>query len=66
MTINACAALVERGDPDRFARAMSRTPMGKFGQPQDIGWTAVFLASEAACYVTGVSLPVDGGNSIGF
>lgn len=54
------------GDPDRFARAMRRTPMGKFGQPQDIGWAAVFLASEAAGYVTGVSLPVDGGNSIGF
>lgn len=54
------------GDPDRFARAMRRTPMGKFGQPQDIGWAAVFLASEAASYITGVSLPVDGGNAIGF
>ena len=54
------------GDPDRFARAMRRTPMGKFGQPEDIGWAAVFLASEAARYITGVSLPVDGGNSIGF
>ena len=54
------------GDPDRFARAMRRTPMGKFGQPADIGWAAVFLASDAANYITGVSLPVDGGNSIGF
>lgn len=54
------------GDPDRFARAMRRTPMGTFGQPQDIGWAAVFLASEAARYITGASLPVDGGNSIGF
>ncbi|GAB3994271.1 SDR family NAD(P)-dependent oxidoreductase [Spirosoma daeguense] len=54
------------GDPDRFARAMRRTPMGAFGKPSDIGWAAVFLASEAARYVTGVSLPVDGGNSIGF
>lgn len=54
------------GDPDRFARAMRRTPMGKFGLPEDIGWAAVYLASEAAKYVTGVSLPVDGGNSIGF
>ena len=54
------------GDPDRFARAMRRTPMGKFGQPDDIGWAAVFLASEAAKYITGASLPVDGGNSIGF
>ena len=45
---------------------MRRTPMGKFGKPSDIGHAAVFLASEAARYVTGVSLPVDGGNSIGF
>lgn len=53
-------------DPDRRARALRRTPMGKFGQPSDIGHAAVFLASEAARYVTGVSLPVDGGNAIGF
>ncbi|UHG91905.1 SDR family NAD(P)-dependent oxidoreductase [Spirosoma oryzicola] len=54
------------GDPDRFARAMRRTPMGTFGKPDDIGWAAVFLASEGAKYITGASLPVDGGNSIGF
>lgn len=53
-------------DPDRMNKALDRTPMGYFGQPEDIGWAAVFLASEAARYVTGVSLPVDGGNSIGF
>lgn len=54
------------GDPSRFARVISRTPMQKFGRPQDIGWAAVFLASEASRYVTGISLPIDGGNSIGF
>jgi NAD(P)-dependent dehydrogenase (short-subunit alcohol dehydrogenase family) len=53
-------------DPDRMNRALNRTPMGKFGKPSDIGWAAVFLASDAAKYITGVSLPVDGGNSIGF
>jgi NAD(P)-dependent dehydrogenase (short-subunit alcohol dehydrogenase family) len=53
-------------DPDRMNRALRRTPMGKFGKPSDIGWAAVFLASEAAQYITGVSLPVDGGKSIGF
>ncbi|GAB2461340.1 3-oxoacyl-ACP reductase [Hymenobacter qilianensis] len=53
-------------DPDRRDRAMRRTPMGKFGQPSDIGHAAVFMASEAARYITGASLPVDGGNSIGF
>ena len=53
-------------DPERLDRAMRRTPMGRFGQAEDIGNAAVFLASEAARYITGASLPVDGGNSIGF
>ncbi|MVN76721.1 glucose 1-dehydrogenase [Hymenobacter sp. HMF4947] len=53
-------------DPDRRDRAMRRTPMGTFGRPEDIGHAAVFLASDGARYITGVSLPVDGGNSIGF
>jgi gluconate 5-dehydrogenase len=54
------------GDPSRRDKAMDRTPMGTWGKPDDIGWAAVFLASEAAKFITGVSLPVDGGNSIGF
>ena len=54
------------GDPSRRDKAMDRTPMGTWGKPDDIGWTAVFLASPAAKFITGVSLPVDGGNSIGF
>jgi NAD(P)-dependent dehydrogenase (short-subunit alcohol dehydrogenase family) len=54
------------GDPARRDKAMDRTPMGTWGKPDDIGWAAVFLASEASKFITGVSLPVDGGNSIGF
>lgn len=53
-------------DPDRMNKALDRTPIGHFGKPEDIGWAAVFLASDAARYITGVSLPVDGGNAIGF
>ena len=53
-------------DPDRKHKSMDRTPMGYFGKPEDIGWAAVYLASDASNYVTGVSIPVDGGNSIGF
>jgi NAD(P)-dependent dehydrogenase (short-subunit alcohol dehydrogenase family) len=53
-------------DPERKAKALGRTPMGTLGQPSDIGEAAVFLASDAAQYITGVVLPVDGGNSIGF
>jgi NAD(P)-dependent dehydrogenase (short-subunit alcohol dehydrogenase family) len=53
-------------DPDRKHKAMDRTPAGHFGKPEDVAWAAVYLASDASSYVTGVSLPVDGGNSIGF
>jgi NAD(P)-dependent dehydrogenase (short-subunit alcohol dehydrogenase family) len=53
-------------DPERKGRALGRTPMGELGQPSDIGEAALFLASDASKYITGVVLPVDGGNSIGF
>src|SRR3954462_16898 len=53
-------------DPERKAKALGRTPMGELGQPSDIGDAAAFLASDASKYITGVVLPVDGGNSIGF
>lgn len=53
-------------DPERKAKVFGRTPMGIMGQPEDIGEAAFFLASDAAKYITGVVLPVDGGNSIGF
>jgi 2-deoxy-D-gluconate 3-dehydrogenase len=42
----------------------SRTPAGRWGEPQDLAGTAVFLASAASDFVTGVALPVDGGFSI--
>lgn len=53
-------------DTERMQKVMSRTPMGKLGEPGDVGDAALFLASENAKYITGVILPVDGGNSIGF
>lgn len=53
-------------DPERKAKVFSRTPMGRMGDPEDIGSAALYLASDGAKYVTGVVLPVDGGNSIGF
>ncbi|MEJ0090120.1 MAG: SDR family oxidoreductase [Limisphaerales bacterium] len=54
------------GDPARKAKILGRTPLNQFGQAEDIGWTAVYLCSPAAKFVTGVILPVDGGVSIGF
>ena len=53
-------------DPERKAKVFNRTPMGHMGQPDDIGAAALYLASDGAKYVTGIVLPVDGGNSIGF
>ena len=55
-----------RGDPARKAKIVGRTPMARFGEPEDVGWAAVYLASPAAKFVTGVVLPVDGGAAIGF
>lgn len=54
------------GDTERKQKVMSRTPMGRLGNPADIGEAALYLASDGAGYVTGVVLPIDGGNSIGF
>ena len=53
-------------DPERKQKVMSRTPMGYLGNPSDIANAALYLANGEANYVTGIVLPVDGGNSIGF
>jgi gluconate 5-dehydrogenase len=53
-------------DPERKHKILSRTPMGDFGDPEDVGHAAVYLSAPAAKFITGVSLPVDGGASIGF
>ena len=53
-------------DPPRKAKILGRTPMQKFGRPEDIGWAAVYLASDAASFVTGQVLVVDGGALYGF
>jgi 2-deoxy-D-gluconate 3-dehydrogenase len=45
-------------------KVKSRTPVGRWGEPQDLAGAAVFLASPASDFVTGVALPVDGGYSI--
>ena len=55
-----------KSDPKRVEKILGRTPMGIFGEIEDIGWAATYLVSPAAKFVTGVCLPVDGGASIGF
>ena len=56
---NNTAAL--QADEKRSAEILGRIPAGRWGRPEDIGGAAVFLASDAADYVNGVVLPVDGG-----
>ncbi len=53
-----------RTDPDHVAAVNLRTPLGRWGQPQDIAGTALFLASDAAEFITGACIPVDGGYSV--
>lgn len=48
-------------DPVRTRTILERTPMGRWGTPEDLVGPALFLASDAARFVTGVVLPVDGG-----
>jgi NAD(P)-dependent dehydrogenase (short-subunit alcohol dehydrogenase family) len=50
-----------REDEARNRALMERTPMRRWGTPEDLVGPAMFLASEAAAFVTGVTLPVDGG-----
>ena len=46
------------------AEILSRTPAGRGGQPEEVAGTAVFLASRASNFVTGTTIPVDGGYAI--
>ncbi|WP_435105371.1 SDR family NAD(P)-dependent oxidoreductase [Arhodomonas sp. AD133] len=48
-------------DAQRSSELVGRTPMGRWGEPADLGGPALFLASEQARFVTGAILPVDGG-----
>jgi NAD(P)-dependent dehydrogenase (short-subunit alcohol dehydrogenase family) len=50
-----------RNDPARLAGFMSRTPLGRVGQPEELVGPVVFLVSDMGSYVNGVTLPVDGG-----
>ncbi len=53
-------------DPERKKKVLTRTPLGRLGKPDEVADAAYYLVSDKASFITGVVLPVDGGNSIGF
>jgi len=63
--INTALTMQARRDlPGLEHRVTARTPAGRWGEPQDLAGAAIFLAAPASDFVTGASLPVDGGFSI--
>jgi len=53
-------------DAERERKIRGRIQIEGFGAPEDVGWAVVYLCSEAARYVTGVVLPIDGGGHASF
>ncbi|MCA0271369.1 MAG: SDR family oxidoreductase [Proteobacteria bacterium] len=53
-----------RAEPAHVAAVNLRTPMGRWGQPEDIAGPVMFLASQAAGFMTGTCLAIDGGYSV--
>jgi NAD(P)-dependent dehydrogenase (short-subunit alcohol dehydrogenase family) len=51
--------------PERKAAVRSTVPLGRFGQPEEIAQAILFLTSDAATFITGQIVTVDGGRTIG-
>jgi NAD(P)-dependent dehydrogenase (short-subunit alcohol dehydrogenase family) len=51
-------------DPERSRQIVARTPLARWGRPEDVAGAALFLCSPQAAFITGAVLPVDGGYSI--
>ena len=50
-----------QNNPVRSAKVLERVPLGRWGEPEDVAGAALFLASDAARYITGHTIPIDGG-----
>jgi NAD(P)-dependent dehydrogenase (short-subunit alcohol dehydrogenase family) len=53
--------MVDTSTPEKLARYKTRVPLGRIGEPEDVAYAAVYLASDEASMVTAAILPVDGG-----
>jgi len=58
---NAKTRMIESVPTDRLAAVEATIPLGRFGEPAEMAGSVMFLASDAAAYVTGVVLRIDGG-----
>ena len=63
--INTALSRTVFDDPDASARRMADIPIGRAGTAEEVAETIVFLASDAAAYVTGIDVTVDGGQTAG-
>jgi NAD(P)-dependent dehydrogenase (short-subunit alcohol dehydrogenase family) len=50
-----------RADPERYQLMLSRVPLGRYGQPEDVAYGVLYLASDESRWVTGSELVIDGG-----
>jgi NAD(P)-dependent dehydrogenase (short-subunit alcohol dehydrogenase family) len=50
-----------RADPERYQMMLSRIPMGRYGQPEEVAYGVLYLASDESTYMTGSELVIDGG-----
>jgi Tropinone reductase 1 len=51
-------------NPERLAKILDRTPMGRVGKPEEVASLAAYLAMDKSSYITGQNIAVDGGFSV--
>ena len=61
LVVTGATRPVIEGNPQIREAARRKMMLGRFGQPEDIAWAVVYLASDEASWVTGADFPIDGG-----